>query len=1052
MKRSHLAQSAVFPIVALIAMSMFTPAASRASIETAALTGTGQNERDIGPIEVGKPIEKELSAGQAHSYRVVLTSGQYARIVVDQRGIDVRVSVFGFDKKKVMEVDSPNGERGIEEAFIVADVSGDYRIEVRSPENKALPGKYEISIVELRTATAADRDRYAAEHLYQQAEELTREGTVRSRQIADLDYQQSLAIWRRLNNPKREADALISIAMNYSDLKRLHDALNYFEQALPVLQAINDRANQGTVLNRIGRIHSLFGDHQKALEAHWQVLALTRELRDRTGEARTLSNIGTSYFNLGEAKRALYLFNEALALQQAVKDEAAEPSTLNNIAKAYDYLGDKQRALEYLEQTLRLYQKTANPHGEAVAYNNIGNIHYDLGNIQKAMDYYNKALPLWQAAKSLSGEARTLNSIGRVYAGLGDTQQALEYYNRSITLRRDLGDKSGEALVTYYIARLEGDRGNLAQAISLIESALTIIESLRAKVATQNLRASFLGSKQEYYELYIDLLMRRHRLQASARSDLEALTISERARARSLLEMLTEAGAGIREGIDPLLLSNQRKLRQQINAKATEQINLLNGRHTKQQAEAVAQQLSTLSNEYLQSEAEVRMKHPRYAALTQPQPLMLPEIQQLLDSDTLLLEYSLGAERSYLWAVTQSSIASFELPKRSEIEAAAQHLYELITVHNSHETGETIEQRRARLTQAEAQYPMAAGALSEMVLSPAASLLKTKRLLIVCEGALQYIPFGALPMPVAGHPSAAGERRSNDSQPQHSTGYLPLIIDHEIVSLPSASALAVLRGEIAGRKPAAKALAVLADPVFDKDDERLSAKPLRKASAASAAPSDSSQQNEVERSVKGVGLAGESGRISRLPFSRREAKAIMAVVPSGEGAMALDFEASRATATSSELARYRVVHFATHGLLNSEHPELSGVLFSLVDEEGKPQDGFLRLHDIYNLRLPAELVVLSACQTALGKEIRGEGLVGLTRGFMYAGATRVVASLWQVDDVATSELMRHFYRDMMREGLRPAAALQAAQIAMWKQKRWKSPYYWAAFVLQGEWK
>jgi CHAT domain-containing protein len=196
----------------------------------------------------------------------------------------------------------------------------------------------------------------------------------------------------------------------------------------------------------------------------------------------------------------------------------------------------------------------------------------------------------------------------------------------------------------------------------------------------------------------------------------------------------------------------------------------------------------------------------------------------------------------------------------------------------------------------------------------------------------------------------------------------------------------------------------------------------------------------------------DRGALGRLPFSREEADAIAGLVSAGSLLKATGFRASRAMAVSGELSRYRIVHFATHGVLNSRQPDLSGLVLSLVDETGEPQDGFLRMNEIYNLRLPADLVTLSACQTALGKEIRGEGLVGLTRGFMYAGAQRVVASLWQVDDLATAHLMQHFYRGMLKEGLRPAAALRAAQIEMAKQKRWASPYYWAGFVLQGEWR
>ena len=202
--------------------------------------------------------------------------------------------------------------------------------------------------------------------------------------------------------------------------------------------------------------------------------------------------------------------------------------------------------------------------------------------------------------------------------------------------------------------------------------------------------------------------------------------------------------------------------------------------------------------------------------------------------------------------------------------------------------------------------------------------------------------------------------------------------------------------------------------------------------------------------LRDVGI-DPSGRIPRLDFSAREAKAIAMTAPANESLSALDFKASRATATSPELSRYRIIHFATHGVLDLDHPELSGLILSMVDEKGEPQDGYLRLHEIYNLNLPAELVVLSACQTGVGKQIKGEGLIALTRGFMYAGAKSVVASLWKVDDAATSELMAEFYKQMFTNKLKPAAALQAAQVKMSHLKRWHSPYYWAGFFIQGEW-
>jgi CHAT domain-containing protein len=226
---------------------------------------------------------------------------------------------------------------------------------------------------------------------------------------------------------------------------------------------------------------------------------------------------------------------------------------------------------------------------------------------------------------------------------------------------------------------------------------------------------------------------------------------------------------------------------------------------------------------------------------------------------------------------------------------------------------------------------------------------------------------------------------------------------------------------------------VLADPVFDATDPRLSTDGGKQAAVASGRRSASS--------------------LFRLPWSRREAEAIAAVVEStaaGRSLLALDFRASRETALSGELAGYRVVHFATHGILDSQTPALSGLMLSRVDEHGAQQEGFLGLRDVYNLRLTADLAVLSGCETALGKHVRGEGLVGLTQGFLYAGARQVLASLWRIEDRATAELMSRFYRALLVEGLPPAAALRQAQLAIRADKRWRSPYYWSGFVLSGD--
>ncbi|HWC19492.1 MAG TPA: CHAT domain-containing protein, partial [Terriglobales bacterium] len=543
------------------------------------------------------------------------------------------------------------------------------------------------------------------------------------------------------------------------------------------------------------------------------------------------------------------------------------------------------------------------------------------------------------------------------------------------------------------------------------------------------------------YEFYIRLLMDMHATSPTSGFDAAAFQANERARARSLLDMLVEAHVNIHEGVDSKLLDRERTLEQRLRRRSEYQVELLGGSHTPEQAESVAHELQMLAAEQDETEAQIRASSPRFAALTQPQPLNVKQIQDsILGPDMLLLEYTLGEDRSYLWAVTSSDLMSFTLPKRAEIEQAARTVYALLTAPNRHPRDEGEWQRKARLARARAQYPAAAYRLSELVLRPVSSLLAGKRrIVIVSDGALQYISFAALPIP---------NRNKALDEPSR-----PLLLAAEVVYAPSASALAVLRRQIASRSPAPKTVAVIADPVFGLDDPRVSTSvPVSRSSFPTRHPvQQRSLPDELERSWTEVTGPESGGKISRLPFSRREANAIIAAAPSGSRLKALDFRANRATATSSDLAQYRFIHFATHAILDSRTPALSGIVLSLVDERGKPQDGFLRLADIYNLHLQADLVVLSACQTGLGKEIKGEGMVGLTRGFFYAGAARVIASLWKVDDAATAELMSRFYEGVLKRGMDPAAALHSAQIYMWQQKRWhEDPYFWAAFQLQGE--
>ncbi|MBR8838531.1 MAG: CHAT domain-containing protein [Stigonema ocellatum SAG 48.90 = DSM 106950] len=284
----------------------------------------------------------------------------------------------------------------------------------------------------------------------------------------------------------------------------------------------------------------------------------------------------------------------------------------------------------------------------------------------------------------------------------------------------------------------------------------------------------------------------------------------------------------------------------------------------------------------------------------------------------------------------------------------------------------------------------------------------------------------------------------NDVSPSLDSNYEPLLVEHEIINLTSASIIAIQRQQIAQRKKAPKTLAILADPVFDPKDERVTGKP----ESSQLAPNLELERSALARSAN---LLNRSAW-NRLDGTRAEAESLLKLVPSSNRLQAFDFDANYTWATSSALNQFRILHFATHGFVNDENPELSGIVLSLVNRQGKEIQGYLRLNELFNLDYPADLIVLSACETGLGKNIQGEGLVGLTRGLMYAGGERLVVSLWQVSDKGTSILMQEFYKEMLLNGKSPNVALRAAQLKMWQQEEWRDPNYWAAFTFLGEWR
>ena len=488
----------------------------------------------------------------------------------------------------------------------------------------------------------------------------------------------------------------------------------------------------------------------------------------------------------------------------------SEGYVLANIGIVYTVEGNYREAVGYHERAVAIFREAKEPVSEARSLINLGECFLKLGRPQESIAVTAQALSLVRGVKDRDGESIALGNLGAAYNASGQFAKADESLSQALEIAREIRKPERYREALNQLARLERNQGNLAKASEYLEQSLKSLEKSRSEIYSPQSRAAFLAAEQESLQLYIDLLMLRRRTEPG----MEALAVeaSERSRARVFLELLSEARIDIRQDVDAALVAQEQALGKKVNTWAQR----LDQATKPELVSRLKLELGQFESDLDRTQAAIRKASPQYAALTQPQPLKLSEIQQQLDAGTLLLEYSLGVERSYLWAITKDSVTSYELPKGEQIKQSALQVYELLTARSTRKRGESALERRDRITQAEAKLPAAAQSLSQILLAPVAAQLGNKRLVIVADGALQYIPFGMLPEPVAGGrwPVASGQWSEAGKNQQ------PLIVNHEVVNLPSASALAIHRTELAHRELAPKMLAVIADPVFDRTDAR----------------------------------------------------------------------------------------------------------------------------------------------------------------------------------------------------------------------------------------
>ena len=776
------------------------------------------------------------------------------------------------------------------------------------------------------------------------------------------------------------------------------EALAELNSAYPRIVEVGNLELEEDIHSQLAYLYDLQNECAQSLQHAKAVLAVGKELKSRY-VGRYVGNIGGAYACLGDIPEAINYYNQALEISSNPQtlDTRNLVSVLTNIAEVN--VSNYSEALPLLKRALTLSQDITNPTMEMRVRLGLGAFYQQNGDHAKALEQTKAALQIAQQTGVAVPEGNSWNLLGRIHLSISNNAQALEAHQRAL----EIGERTNTPQVVWNalagLAAVFEKQGNVAQAVQHYRKAIDTIEDVRSRIGISEDRASFLADKVEIYEKLISLLIA---LDGTGKSKqptaAEAFRYVERGRARSFLDLLAEARVDV-ESAAPDLTKRQEELQQRISQLTAELIKERSQETTKQSKKKIAELEKGLSQADIELGdwlRELRQRNPRYAALKYPDPITLPAAQRMLDDDTVLLSYSLAQPQSFVFALTRTDFQVKRLPTETTLRESVNKFLTAITDRNN---PSPLEYRQQSIR------------LSQYLLQPISSMLAGKRrLVIVADGALQRLPFEALLLP--GTP-AQGDLRK-----------LPYLIRRFAISYaPSASVLAELQNE--QRATAPRGFIAFGDPLYEQRAESAVASTLR---------------------------AGGAERVNLQPLrhSREEINSIAKLFADNDRAVFFAEDASEENVKAPDrLSRYRMVHFATHGYVNEARPRFSGLLLSPARANGNQQleDGLLSAYEVFNLKLQADLVVLSACETGLGKEVKGEGLMSLMRAFMYAGASSVVVSLWNVDDESASELMVRFYRNL-KTGMNKGEALRQAQLETINDNGF--PFFWAPFILVGK--
>jgi CHAT domain-containing protein/tetratricopeptide (TPR) repeat protein len=977
-------------------------------------------------LEPGVPLKRTIDAGERHSYWISLHKGELLEVTAEQAGADVVLTLRDPAGFPMVDTDSPNGPRGPERLFAVADEEGRYVLEVERPSQYGSdPGSYQLDVAR-RMPTPRDLLRAKASRL-RAAGDSTAEGLEA--------LQEAASLWHQTEEPYLGAATRLEVAVWYWKRRSYEEALKALDEADQRISNVGATDLEPALLNARGdTLRALRSEPKRAEMELEQALTASRDLGSRWQEAGVLSNLGLLYQDRREAWEALGFFDASLSLFKELGDAEQIAHLLQNRGELLNWLGrqpeaevdlesalkireelgvqseiaeslralgwvDKwqgnlERAERRIEKALAIFRNENRRLEEAVCLDRLGRIYLETGRPERAREAHWQAVRGFRKEGDARSEAHAFNNLGQALRHLGQLGEARKAYEEALQLFKEHEDPSGVAHSLAFRAQIRRLEGDLHGSWEDVQNALNLLEEIRQNARSPTFRSHYMASVHEHFELAVDLLMDLHTREPDNGWMVRAFEMAERSRARTLLELVTGLTGERRRQEGPIsLLAERGELSRALRTQAVAVRLLETQGASGEELEAAHRRLSDLILEWEHREGEAFETGKAGASIA---PRSLSEIREALAPEVSLLTFSLGEHRSFVWLLGPEGLIARELPPRAEIRAAVSAALDDVA------PGEGSLEHEDRNLALDLVGALLLGSLPQAAL--------TRRLIVVPDGVLHRLPFSALRL----------EGRY-------------LMQDHEIVRVPSASVLVTLRERKHQRTESSKLLALMADPVFQPGDPRLFNKHLS-STGASRLPAPA-----------------VLGQLGRLPESGKEVDAIASLVPRSCRWTAKGFEASRERVEQGRLAGFHLIHLATHAVLDDERPETSGIVLSAFDDQGRSREGYLYAFEIAELHLSADLVVLSACSTGLGHEIRGEGLVGLTQSFLEAGADRVLVSLWNVDDAATAELMGHFYRGLLRDRLSPAEALRHAQERLRRGKTWNDPYYWASFSLVGNW-